>query len=361
VGERGSLQKQPAPRRWLLQRVDDETNGMANPLGVLPLGKTGLFVAQGGVGKTLALIQLGISVATGRRWLDHFLVPRTGRVLLALAEEDGEELDRRIYEVASALRLTDAQRRQVDDNVVALGLSGEVTSLVTQDGRETLETDVLQFFRRRLAEGEWSLIVLDTLTRFAGGDTEKDNAQATRFIQAAESLCKAPGAPTVLIAHHTNKVSRVEGATTSAGNSRGATALTDGARWVCNLESTGDEGAKLTVTKSNYAMCGPAVMLLRDQEHGGCLRLEPADVARRRTEEAQRDQERDRWTAARLRILEALEQHTGLTSGGELAVVCGGRKKDVLAVLRDLVEGGEVSKVGGVYRVVKGAADVPKQ
>jgi hypothetical protein len=347
VGERGSLAKTPPPRRWLLQRPDDETNGMANPIGVLPMGKTGLFIAQGGAGKTMALIQLAIAVATGRKWLDHFLVPRPGRVLLALAEEDGEELDRRLYELSSAMRLTDAQRREVEKNVVALGLSGEVTALVAQDGTQTLETDVLQYFRRRLEEGEWSLIVLDTLARFAGGDTEKDNAQATRFIQAAGSLCKAPGRPTVLIAHHTNKTSRVEGATTSAANARGASGLTDGARWVCNLETSGDEGAKLTVTKSNYALCGPAVMLTRDAAQGGCLRIESPDVARQRAQEhAQKTH-----GAVHERILDELRAQPGL-SKNRLRAVLGMRRDPVYEAVDELVVRGLVlEQPKNAYRV----------
>lgn len=310
VGERGSLSTAPAPRQWLLQRPDEETNRMGNPIGVLPLGKTGLLVAQGGSGKTIALIQLAISVATGRRWLDHYIVPRPGRVLLALAEEDGEELDRRIYDIAQSMRLTDLQCRQVADNIVALGLAGEVTSLVVQDGRETVETDVLTYFRRRLNEGEWSLVVLDTLARFAGGDTEKDSAQATRFIQAAESLCKTPGRPTVLIAHHTNKISRAEGAATSASNARGSSALTDGARWVANLEATGDGAVKFTITKSNYAPEAPAVTLQRSQEHGGCLSvLSHAAVVQ------QADRQLERIEKLIPDILELLTKRPGLSKG----------------------------------------------
>jgi hypothetical protein len=352
VGERGSLEKMPAPRRWLLSRPDDDTNRMGNPIGVLPLGKTGLLVAQGGSGKTIALIQLAISVATGRKWLDYFFVPQPGRVLLALAEEDGEELDRRIYDLSGSMRLTDAQRELVGRNVIALGLSGEVTSLVTQDGRETIETDVLTYFRRRLSEGEWSLVVLDTLTRFAGGDTEKDAAQATRFIQAAESLCKVPGRPAVLIAHHTNKISRAEGAATSAANARGSSALTDGARWVANLEGVSDESVKLTITKSNYAMGCPVVMLARDAANGGCLSVESPEVARLRAEQTRAGHDHDRWEAMRLRILAALEQPEPLRSRGEVAIRVGGRRAEALAVLRDLIEAGAVSHVEGVYRVV---------
>lgn len=353
VGERLSLQTEPPPRQWLLARPDEDTNRMGNPIGVLPLGKAGMLIAQGGSGKTIALIQLAISVATGRRWLDYFHVPRPGRVLLALAEEDGEELDRRIHDLARGMRLTDEQVRLVEQNVVALGLSGEVTSLVTQAGGETVETDVLQYFRRRLGQGEWSLIVLDTLTRFAGGDTEKDAAQATRFIQAVESLCKVPGSPTVLVAHHTNKISRAEGAATSAANSRGSSALTDGARWVANLEAVKGDGVRLEITKSNYAMPGAPVMLSRDSENGGCLSVENPALARARAEAAAAAAAQERWAHVRETILGALERNPALAFRSDVARVVGGRRQEALAVLRDLLERGDVALVGGVYQVVK--------
>lgn len=357
VGERGSLAKVPPPRRWLLQRTDDETNGMANPIGVLPLGKTGLFLAQGGAGKTIALIQLAIAIATGRKWLDYFLVPKPGRVLLALAEEDSDEVDRRLYELASAMRLTDAQKQLVEQNVVALGLSGEVTALVAQDGVQTVETDVLQFFRRRLGEGEWSLVVLDTLARFAGGDTEKDNAQATRFIQAAESLCKAPGNPTVLIAHHTNKNSRTEGAPTSAANSRGASGLTDGARWVANLDKIGDDGAKLTVTKSNYARPCPALMLVRDAVQGGCLCIEPPEAARQRAAQFREAQSAQNDLSGR--VLEAVRAQPGISKNA-LRTRLGGRQEPISSAVDELVALGVLlEQPRNAYRIAPNEGGVP--
>jgi RecA-family ATPase len=196
-------------------------------------------------------------------------------------------------------------------------------------------------------------VVLDTLTRFAGGDTEKDSAQATRFIQAVESLCKAPGSPTVLVAHHTNKISRQEGAATSSSNSRGSSALTDGARWVANLESLSDESAKLTITKSNYAMSGPPVMLARDSANGGLLRVEAPEVARARAEHAAAMVAQQRFALMRERVLSTLAHDHALATRGDVARAVGGRKQEVLGVLKELLERGEVALVGGAHHVVE--------
>jgi hypothetical protein len=271
LGEWGSdwLSTPPPERRWLLERV-------------LPLGKVGMLVAAGGVGKTMALVQLALSVATGREWLDHFGTPNPGHVLLALGEEDEGEIRRRMYNAACAMCLTDEQKRVAADRIVALPLAGTSVALTESDGRSTTESATLHALRKRLdgAAHDWRLIILDPLSRFAGCDTEKDNNAATRFIEVVESLAMSKGGPTVLLAHHTNKASRLQESESTTANARGASALTDGVRWVANLDREGDGLAKIAVTKNNYELCGPSLTLVRMD--GGVLRAEkPAELEQR--------------------------------------------------------------------------------
>jgi hypothetical protein len=157
----------------------------------------------------------------------------------------------------------------------------------------------------------------------------------------------------VLVAHHTNKISRVEGATTSAANSRGSSALTDGARWVANLEATGDESVKLTITKSNYALSGPPVMLARDATSGGCLTVQNPALARAKAEELAARLAQERWDHARDRILAAILRESRLTLKGDVARAVGGRKQEVLSVFRELLERGDVVVLDGAYRVAE--------
>jgi hypothetical protein len=310
LGELGALTTVPAPRRWLLTRPDDETNGTTAPIGVLQLGKVGLLVAAGGAGKTMALVELALAVATGRKWLDYFEAPNPGRVLIALGEEDADEAARRFYWVAQAMRLTEHQLEAAAANVVVLPLAGVSMQLVHSDGSNTVASEAIGELRRRLSEHEWRLVILDPLSRFAGADTEKDNAAATRFIQVVESLVQVPGSPTVLVAHHTNKLSRAEGSKASAANARGASAITDGGRWVAELESLGDDGARLTFTKSNYGRLGAPVDLVRDAAHGGYLRVAtPEEV--RRSAQAGTQRESARVLALADRAAAWLGEHPG--------------------------------------------------
>lgn len=353
LAEWGVMENIPPARQWLLQRPDEETNGTTNPVGVLPLGKTGLLVSPGGVGKTCALIQLAVAVATGRSWLDFFHVSTPGRVLVALGEEDPDEVSRRFFQAARAMRLTPEQLRLAQTNIVALPLAGAGVALVESCAGTTTETGVLRELRQRLSEVEWRLIILDPLSRFAGGDTEKDNAAATRFIQVAESLSATPGNPTVLIAHHTNKLSRTDESSASAAHARGASGLIDAVRWVANLENVGADRARLTITKSNYARCGSPVQLVRDFDHGGFLRVATGEEQRRREEaqiNAARRRESERALGLESRIVEALASHPGLSANRIRQALAGAgvgvRDESLRQTVAQMLERGRIRRSG---------------
>ena len=295
------FEAKPPHRRWLLER-DGEDDEKSRSVGFLPLGKVGMLAAAGGVGKTMALVQLALSVATGRPWLGAFYVPEEsrGHVLLALGEEDAEEAHRRLYNAFRAMWPGDEEQhsgeqraamKRAVERITVVPLSGVPCSLVTTSPttRTTEESAALAGLREFLdnAAHEWSLVVLDPLSRFAGVETETDNAAATRFVQAVETLVTVPGNPTVLLAHHTTKGSRGEEGENASDttDARGASAITDGVRWVARLSpvkrSENDPvpgRATLTLTKSNY---GPPDRrrTVKRAEGGALVPLEAAEVA----------------------------------------------------------------------------------
>lgn len=288
LGELGDVfGKAPRPRRWLLRDV-------------LPLGKLGVLAAAGGVGKTMAIVQLSLSVATGKDWLGTFTVPTesTGRVLLALGEEDEEEVHRRLYNAARAMSLSAEEKELALKRIVVLPLAGTHVALTHGTNAGDIETDAHKALLQKMQShaDDWRLVVFDPLARFAGPDAEKDNAAATRFVETAESFCKAPGTPTVLLIHHSAQHARGESG--AAGDdashaARGATGLTDGSRWVASLRDRKvpcDDAdirrrlgrlAELRIHKNNYAKrIDDAILLRRCDEHGGALvALDDADRA----------------------------------------------------------------------------------
>jgi hypothetical protein len=187
------------------------------------------------------------------------------------------------------------------------------------------------------------LIVIDPLSRFAGPDAEKDNAAATRFVQCLEALAKAggpkPGA-TVIVAHHTNKVSRDGKANLSSTASRGSSAFTDGARFQCGLgveeldvatEHVRQLGevVTLSVTKSNYAEKPLPITLRRDRKHGGVLlpldedeRAFVRDARSRAKNRAAKAEQEARERIAK--VVAEVEKHSdGIASGALRALVRG--------------------------------------
>ena len=281
VDERGWLDPNnpPPPMPRLLTAKDARGEDAC----FLPLGRTAMLVAPGGVGKTQALMQLAVAVATGRPWLDTYDVASPGPVLAIFGEEDADEFKRRLHRCATALDLWGDKDAMGDlgRNLHALPMYGKPVTLVDKDGKETAFTEDL---RRLLAGKDWRLVILDPASRFMGPECETDNKAATTWIECLERITQAHGKPAVLFAHHTNKGGLNPGET-DQGAARGSSALTDGVRWQANLDRAFDtvgEGrdahekldpnrCTLRVVKRNYGPPTNPLELERDIDHGGYL------------------------------------------------------------------------------------------
>lgn len=272
----GWLREPPPPREWLLRRDD---------VPMLARGVVGLLVAPGGRGKTFALCDLAISIATGKQWLGAIDVAQGGRVVLALAEEDDAEVRRRLYEVARAKGLDERDRAAAEARIVALGLSGRNVSLVVVDDASVRPSDVHADVVRLVSAHRHEAVLLDPLARWAPG-VEADNAIATQAIELLEAIAIASGG-TVLVAHHTAKWARRDGDGAHGSSARGVTAITDGARWVAELRGGDDDDLALVVVKSNGAPLGEPIPLLRDSTTGVLRAMTAEEVAS--SEGAQRD------------------------------------------------------------------------
>jgi hypothetical protein len=279
--------RKPKPRVALLKTA-------AGAL-VLPAGNTAILIAEGGAGKTQAALQLCLSIATGRPWLETFHVARPGRVYLACAEEDQEEIHRRLHATASVLGLSDKERRCAQRLIHASGMSGrDVTLLEAGDRRvrrfdKTLTAHVF-LEGLRCAGLEFRLIILDPASRFMPIEAETDNGVATRFVELLEELTKLPGNPTVVLTHHSNKEARKKekGKTIWYGQNaaRGSSALVDGCRWGAMLDVTeSDDGERIDLrrTKTSY---GPkwAGIALRRADHGVLVPIKTTLVTKRSAE-----------------------------------------------------------------------------
>lgn len=336
------LSSPPPPRRWLLKDL-------------VVLGKVGAVVAPGGSSKSQWMLQLGVSVATGIPLADHWEVGETGNVLVFFAEDDHEEIHRRLYSIQSHLtmaghgkalaplkeRLFIFSTIGTDTLLTKNGNTGEVSATVTVDRIAAMAKEL----------PDLRLIVIDPGSRFRGGE-ENSNEDATRFVEALEKLSQLTGA-SVMLAHHANKNSASTG-DVSQGASRGASALTDGLRWQMNMNRPTDAQASAfgmskdalgsyvaaTVTKSNYSVIPAPVLLERGA--GGYLSAVNATQARNNIEQK-----------AIVAVLRVLDDQIKPISARRLEDAHGGVKntlkmskqavRDILelAIDRGYVEGGE--------------------
>lgn len=177
--------------------------------GLLRLGETMNVIAASKVGKSWAVLDLALSVATGRPWLGRFATT-PGRVLILDNELHPETLAHRLRTVMSArgVRLAD-----VRDRILIKPLRGRLQDLTQLKG---------MIEEWGIKRGDVSLIVCDALYRFFPVDTdENSNAGIASLYNLVDHLADAVGAGLVLV-HHASKGSQTDKAVTDVGSGAGS-------------------------------------------------------------------------------------------------------------------------------------------
>lgn len=175
--------------------------------GLLRVGETANLIAAPKMGKSWLSLDLVLSVATGRRWLDTFDVV-AGKVLLIDNELHPETLARRLPEVAEArgIRLED-----VADLVEIIHLRGRLRDLLQ------LEREL-----QDIPPGTFKLIVLDAFYRFLPKETdENDNSAMAQLYNCVDRIGERQGCAIVLI-HHASKGNQSGRGVTDVGSGAGA-------------------------------------------------------------------------------------------------------------------------------------------
>ena len=245
-------------------------------------GIVGMLVGSGGVGKTHALVQLALSIATGTPWLGKYPVEKSGYVFMGMGENSEGDIHRLIRKTTKQLLLLE----QPDIPEHFLIEASKRLSVFSFNGlnasffNKGKQTEFYDLFLQELKEKEpkegWSCIILDPISRFIGSDAEIDNGSATAFIALLEKLIlELKYQPTVLFGHHMNK-SSVTSKHTDQSAARGSSAITDGVRWQANLERVYKKSTDiadeyeldriiLKVVKSNFTSISPPQILKKDQ------------------------------------------------------------------------------------------------
>lgn len=352
-----SFRERPPPREYLF--IDANTGA-----GRMVKGSVGLFAASGGSGKTWALKQLTLSVATGAPWFGSGSWSPTGRgrVFYLNGEEPKDECLRRLYYAARAMEIfADADIDAIIKRVTVLSMVGSTDTLIVQDPKTGLVLptamclEVEQALIEALQAGDpYTAFIADPLARFAAIDTEKDSNSATAFMKTIERLCFSGGGVTGIVAHHNRKRPAASTEPSGVDDIRGAGALKDAARWAMMLEQQEQKEGQadlitLRIVKANGTppMFGPLV-LVRDAVNEGALRIANAGEI----DSHERVSNMVRSTLQKIgghsdRILEVMKhgQAGEIWSSNRLVQSCGKRSL-TLAAIASLVEAGKIERVG---------------
>jgi RecA-family ATPase len=233
------------PRKW---HVED----------LIPGNTVTILGGDGGTGKSLLALQLAVATATGTSWLGRE-IDQPGKTLVLSAEDDDDELQRRVAAICEAQGLP----RSSLGKMLVRSTACEETLLATLDGKtNTLKaTAIYKKISASMKQDKPSLLVLDTLADLHAGN-ENDRAHARQFIGLLRHLAIEYQCAVVLLAHPS-----LTGMNTGTGLS-GSTAWNASVRSRLYLKRVKEEGYEadpdartLETMKANYGPTGGAIAL----------------------------------------------------------------------------------------------------
>jgi RecA-family ATPase len=188
-----------------------------------------------GCGKGILSVHLLVHLAAGIPLFGEWRPEGRFRTMLVSAEDDRPVLRHRLWDLLS----DPPEGGWGEMDFKAFPLKG-ATALTEIENRTVVPTERYTWFRNLLAEHRPDLVMLDTLTRFLGGD-ENSNPMMTRSCELLEALMDEFGCNIILV-HHTNKgagdvvhFKSKLAEVLSQSSLRGATALAGAIRWAMML------------------------------------------------------------------------------------------------------------------------------
>lgn len=225
--------------------------------GLIPAKTVTIVNGDGGTGKSLLSLQLGVATCTSGYWCGREVAQ--GSCLFLSAEDDEDELHRRLSDIARGMSI------HVDElqSLYIRSLVGEDALLSVADGRTGIlkPTALFRMLDNSIATMHPSLVILDTLADLFGGD-EINRAHARQFIGLLRGLCTRHATTVVLLAHPS-----LSGMANGSGSS-GSTAWNNSVRSRLYLDRVRESNEEpdpdvrvLRTKKANYGRTGEEIKL----------------------------------------------------------------------------------------------------
>lgn len=154
-----------------------------------------LMTSDGGGGKTTLALQLAVATVAEERWLGRG--PRTGSVIYLSAEDDLNELHRRLDEICVSLGLE--LGRLHDLYLWALADQDPVLAVEGEDGQVKVTARFAEL-EVKVRDIKPALIVLDSLADVFGGN-ENVRSQARQFVGRLRQLAMMAGGAVLVLSH----------------------------------------------------------------------------------------------------------------------------------------------------------------
>jgi hypothetical protein len=213
--------------------------------GLMIRNHISILVAPGGSGKSLLSAQWAIALALGLPW-GGWTPLKAEKVLLINAEDDGDEMMRRIY---SACQVMGVNPR---DLIGRLFIADDPRSIVvakTTKEKLVVATPLADAIRQTMDEQGIGVVIVDPFAETFEGD-ENSNSE----VKWAASIWRQVARDThasVMLVHHTPKYAK--GMAGDADAARGAGALVNSARIVSTLFTMSEDEARLFDLKPDEA------------------------------------------------------------------------------------------------------------
>jgi RecA-family ATPase len=162
----------------------------------IPLRQPTLFSGEGAIGKTLIALQLSVAHVTARDWLKT--IPEPGSVIYVGAEDDTDELHRRLADICAHYNVRFAD---LTGNLHLLSFAGK-DALLGIAGRDGIvkATSLFERLHRAARDKQPKLIVLDTVSDIFVGN-ENDRAQVRQFVALLRRLAIDTNAAVLVLSH----------------------------------------------------------------------------------------------------------------------------------------------------------------
>ncbi len=220
--------------------------------GIVPARNVTLLSGDGGTGKSLLALQIATAGALGIGTLD--LKPRPGRTLVLAAEDEWDEVHRRLFDICAA---NHADLSDLRGMMRVLPLAGHDAELARPDRNKVMQpTERMQWLVDNLVAFRPALVVLDTSADLFGGD-EINRNQVRWFVSTLRGLAMELDTAMMLLSHPS-----VQGMQTGTGLS-GSTAWNNSVRSRLYLTADRDDEdlRLLKGMKANYGRKGGELRL----------------------------------------------------------------------------------------------------